>query len=279
MLRFDAGRATRPHLADAGVPTADLDAPFVAPAHSDHVVDLADVAMTRWMERPLHPAGPLPVVCPEGEPARVLDRGLDPSDEDIAPRAVHVDATAPDESCTTFVPTSRPGMVWTSADGVVGVSGDTRVRAVVEALAAGAAVVVHEVCRRTAVADAIAGTVIATILRHRADAVELGGLAQRAAPSGPHPPHPGADDGGRACGVRDRRPIRRLHGPGHRGDDCPSEPVGTRKLSGSGEWDAHRSVTSRRAGASTEFAPDQAFLRSQASACLGSPVHALVTLQ
>ena len=206
-LQFDAGRATALRLADAGVQLADLDVLFVTHVHSDHVVDLADLVMTRWIERPLHPAGPLPVVCPEGAPARFVDRMLDPFDEDIALRMAHVGTSAPEVSCTTFAPTSRPEAVWTSPDGTVVVSavavhhepvaavayrvdtpdgavvvsGDTRVCAEVEALAAGAAVVVHEACRRTALADAIAGTVIETIFSYHADTVELGGLAQRAA--------------------------------------------------------------------------------------------------
>jgi ribonuclease Z len=199
--------ATRVVLTGTGVHAGDLDAMFVTPVHSDHVVDLDDVAMSRGMRRPLHLTGPLPVVCPEGAPARMVDRVLDPSDGDIALRMAHVGTTAAELSCTTFAPTSRPGVVWTSADGAVVVSavadhhepveavaygvdtpggavvmsGDARVFAEVEAVAAGAAVVVHEACRRTAFADAIARTVIGTIFSHHSDTVELGGLAQRAA--------------------------------------------------------------------------------------------------
>ena len=40
--------------------------------------------------------------------------------------------------------------------------------------------VVHEACRRTALADAIAGTVFETIFSYHADTVELGGMAERA---------------------------------------------------------------------------------------------------
>ena len=47
---------------------------------------MADLAMTRWFERPLHPVGPLAMVCPEVPPARSVDRMLDPFDGDIARR-------------------------------------------------------------------------------------------------------------------------------------------------------------------------------------------------
>ena len=131
---------------------------------------------------------------------------LDPFDEDIALCMAHVGATVPEVSCTLIAPMSRPEVVGTSAegtvvvsavavhhepvdavahrvdtpDGAVVVSGDTLVSAEVEGLAAGAAVV-HEACRRNALADAIAGTVIETICSYHADTVALGALARRAA--------------------------------------------------------------------------------------------------
>ncbi len=121
-LPLDAGRATCLRLAEAGVHAADLDAPFVAHVHSDHVVDLADLAMTRLIERPLRPDGPLPAVCPEEATTRFVDRMLAPFDEDIALRMARVGADAPGVACTTFAPASQPEVVWTSADGTVVVS-------------------------------------------------------------------------------------------------------------------------------------------------------------
>jgi ribonuclease Z len=205
-LQFDAGRATGLRLADTGVRAGDLDAVFVTHVHSDHVVDLADLAMTRWVERTSTPAGPLAVICPEGATARFVARMLDPYDEDIALRRQHTGAAAPGVACSTFVPTPSAQRVWASPDGAVVVSavavhhepvaavayrvdtpdgavvvsGDTRVCAEVEELCAGAAVVVHEACRRTALAGAVAGTVFETIFSYHADTVELGGMARRA---------------------------------------------------------------------------------------------------
>lgn len=206
VLQFDAGRATVLRLAAAGVQASELDALFVTHVHSDHVVDLADVAMTRWLEQPLRPTGPLRVVSPEGSAARFVGRMLEPFDEDIALRMSHAGSAAPEVDLTTFAPAGRPEVVWRSADGSVVVSavavhhepvdavayrvdtpdgsvvvsGDTRVCDEIAALAVGADVLVHEACRRTALAGAIAGTVFERIFSYHADTVELGGLAERA---------------------------------------------------------------------------------------------------
>ena len=68
----------------------------------------------------------------------------------------------------------------TTPDGVVVVSGDTRVCDEVEHLARGCDVLVHEACRATAMRDVISGTVFEQIFEYHADAVALGGLAERA---------------------------------------------------------------------------------------------------
>jgi ribonuclease Z len=205
-LQFDAGRGTVLRLAEAGVHAAGLDAVFVTHVHSDHVVDLSDVTMTRWIEGALRPAGILPIVCPTGATSRFVARMLEPFDEDIALRMAHVGVEALHVEPTSFRPAPTPEVVWTSTDGAVVVSavavhhepveavayrvdtpdgavvisGDTRVCSEVERLASGAAVMVHEACRRTALADAIAGTVFETIFSYHADTVELGGMAERA---------------------------------------------------------------------------------------------------
>ena len=77
-LQFDAGRATTTRLVDAGVPPHALTALLLTHVHSDHVVDLADVVITRWIEQQLHPSGPLTIVAPEGATARFARRVLDP---------------------------------------------------------------------------------------------------------------------------------------------------------------------------------------------------------
>jgi ribonuclease Z len=180
---------------------------FLTHVHSDHVVGLPDLAMTRWIQQQLARTGPLVVVAAEGMAARFVRRMLEPYDDDIAIRIEHVGATPIEVTLQSFdVPTS-PEVVWTSEDGgvrvlavavhhepvpeavayrvetsdaIVVVSGDTRVCSEVEHLAVGADVLVHEACRTSAMAPMIAGTVFETIFNYHADTVELGAMAARA---------------------------------------------------------------------------------------------------
>jgi ribonuclease Z len=206
-LQFDAGRATTLRLVEAGVAPAALSALFVTHVHSDHVVDLADVAMTRWIFQHLQPSEPLVVVAPEGAPARFARRMFDVYDDDIAARMEHVLPAPPAIELRAFGVTSEPAAVWESDDGtvrvdavavhhepvvdavayrvttptgVVVISGDTRVCEEVERLSAGADVLVHEACRTTAMAGAIAGTPFETVFSYHADTVPLGAMAERA---------------------------------------------------------------------------------------------------
>jgi ribonuclease Z len=207
-LQFDAGRATVLRLMEAGTPPHALTALFLTHVHSDHVVGLPDVAMTRWIQQQLAPSGPLLVVAAEGLAARFVRRMLEPYDDDLALRTEHVSAAPIEVTLQTFAVPSAPETVWESPDGsvrvlatavhhepvpdavayrietpgaVVVVSGDTRVCAEVEALAAGADLLVHEACRTMAMQPLIAGTVFETIFSYHADTVSLGSMAARAA--------------------------------------------------------------------------------------------------
>ena len=206
-LQFDAGRATVLRLTEAGVAPHALTALFVTHVHSDHVVGLADVVMTRWVQQQLVPSGPLVVVAPEGGPARFVRRMLEPYDEDLALRVAHVGAAPIEVDLHPFAVPGEPQVVWTSADGTIRVlavavhhepvpdavafrvetpdgaviiSGDTRVCTEVEELARGADVLVHEACRTSALSSLIAGTTFETIFSYHADTVPLGAMAQRA---------------------------------------------------------------------------------------------------
>lgn len=212
-VQFDAGRGTMLRLAEAGCAAHQLDAVFVTHVHSDHVVDLADVAMTRWVQATLHPAGPLVVVAADGDAARFAGRMLDPFADDISLRIAHVQPDPPSVQVRSFVPAADPAEVWrtpvsaesgggevvveavavhhepvcdavayriTTPAAVVVVSGDTRVCDEVGALAAGADVLVHEACRTTAMAGLIAGTPFESIFEYHADTVALGALARAA---------------------------------------------------------------------------------------------------
>lgn len=206
-LQFDAGRSTVMRLMESGTPPHALDAVFLTHVHSDHVVGLPDVAMTRWIQQQLAPTGPLVVVAPEGLAARFVRRMLEPYDDDLALRTAHVGASPIEVTLCPFDVSTSPELVWSSGDGsvrvlavgvhhepvpeavayrvetsdaIVVVSGDTRVCREVEQLAVGADVLVHEACRKAAMAPLIAGTVFETIFSYHADTVELGAMAARA---------------------------------------------------------------------------------------------------
>lgn len=206
-LQFDAGRATVLRLAETDCAPHQLDAIFITHVHSDHVVDLPDLVMTRWLQGTMHPAGPLPIVAVEGLATAFTSSMLDCFADDIAVRMEHVQPAPPRIDLTSFPLPSTPMEVWrsedglvfveavavhhepvqeavayrvTTPDGVVVVSGDTRVCDEVQSLATGADVLVHEACRQTALADVIRGTALEHIFDYHADTVALGQLAQNA---------------------------------------------------------------------------------------------------
>ncbi len=206
-LQFDAGRSTVMRLMEAGTPPHALSAVFLTHVHSDHVVGLPDVAMTRWIQQQLARTGPLVVVAAEGVAARFVRRMLEPYDDDLAIRALHTGATPIEVVLRPFDVPITPDVVWTSEDGqvrvlavavhhepvpeavayrietpdaIVVISGDTRVCPEVEQLSVGADVLVHEACRTSAMGPLIAGTVFEAIFSYHADTVELGGMATRA---------------------------------------------------------------------------------------------------
>ncbi len=189
-LQFDAGRSTVMRLMEAGTPPHALTALFLTHIHSDHVVALPDVAMTRWVQQQLVPTGPLVVVAARGVATRFVSRMLEPYDDDLALRTEHTGAMPIEVELHPFDVPTTPDVVWTSDDGqvlvlavavhhepvpeavayrietpdaIVVVSGDTRVCAEVEQLSVGADVLVHEACRSSAMQPLIAGTVFEAI--------------------------------------------------------------------------------------------------------------------
>lgn len=206
-LQFDAGRGTVLRLAEAGSACHLLDAVFLTHVHSDHVLDLADLVMTRWIEGTLHPAGPVPIVAVEGLATRFASEMLEPYAQDIALRVAHVQPAGPEVLIRGFALPTEPTEVWrsadggvrvdavavhhepvheavgyrvTTADGVVVISGDTRVCDEMREFARGADVLVHEACRATALAPFITGTALEHIFDYHADSQELGRLALEA---------------------------------------------------------------------------------------------------
>jgi ribonuclease Z len=206
-LQFDAGRSTVLRLSEAGVIPPKLSAVFLTHLHSDHVIDLADVVITHWVQQQLHTSPPLTIVAPEGPTADFVRHMLDAYDDDVHVRMEHTGAPHPTFDLKPFVAVFEPHVVWRdtesglsvtavavhhepvpdavayrvdSPDGSVVISGDTRVCREVEDLSRGADLLVHEVCRRQAMKAAIAGTVFENIFSYHADSVELGEMAERA---------------------------------------------------------------------------------------------------
>ena len=205
-LQFDAGRATVLRLSEVGVTPTTLTAVFVTHYHSDHVVDLADVVLTRWIQENMTKAGPMPIVTPTGSALRFVERMLDAYDDDIHIRQEHTSNVDLRMSVTAFTPSFDAQEVWrsvdgdvvvdavavhhepvmdavayrvTTPDGSVVISGDTRVCDEVFTLAQNADVLVHEVCRTRALTAGAVGTPFEKIFDYHSDSVTLGEFAQR----------------------------------------------------------------------------------------------------
>ncbi len=89
VLQFDAGRGTVGRLVDAGVPPRSVSTVFVTHHHSDHLLGLADLVMTRWvMDQPNHE--PLVIVAPAGPAIAFLEEMLGAWKADIDIRMQHV---------------------------------------------------------------------------------------------------------------------------------------------------------------------------------------------
>ena len=172
-LQFDVGRSTVQRLAGAGIDRAQIDAVFVTHHHSDHLVGLQDLVLTRWVMARGEVTEPLPIVVPAGPAEDFVDEMLRPWRHDLDVRAAHANRT--DEvtlDVVAFDIPDSPAEVWRrgevtviagqvrhepvhpavgfrveSPDGVVVITGDTLVCDEVAELAAGADVLVYEAMR------------------------------------------------------------------------------------------------------------------------------------
>lgn len=205
-IQIDVGRGTVMRLGDLRFDLTSLTAVLVTHHHSDHMVGLADLLMTRWLEEVATLAGqpPLPVVVPDGPAARIAHRVLDVWEEEIQMRREHTgrpDHPAPD--VLAFGAGRDPAEVFrggdvvveavlvdhhpvvpsvgyrlTTPDGSVVVSGDTAISPALELMAAGAEVLVHEVFRRAAVEGLLSDP--DAIAAYHSEAQDVGALAARA---------------------------------------------------------------------------------------------------
>ena len=172
---IDCGRGVQQRLAAAGSGANVLSALLLTHLHSDHIADLGDVIITRWVSTFTPNPAPLQIIGPPGT-AEVVDATLAAFRHDISYRiAHHADLTEPP---AVEVHEHTEGVVWEHSDAIpagirilaaptdhrpvaptigfriehgeasVVLAGDTVPCASLDALAAGAGALVHTVIRR-----------------------------------------------------------------------------------------------------------------------------------
>jgi ribonuclease Z len=172
-LQFDVGRGTVMRLAATGVEPSQVSAVFLTHYHSDHLIGLEELVLTRWVLDRDDSAEPLPIVAPNGATVRFCERMLDHWQDDLAVRSAHNHrAPEPRLEIIGFDTPPEPVEVWRSGDvrviagqvrhepvegavgfrietpdGVVAISGDTLVCDELRQLYEGADVIVQEAMR------------------------------------------------------------------------------------------------------------------------------------
>ncbi len=207
LIQVDAGPATLFRLTEAGVDITRLGALFITHHHSDHLMGIPELVLTRWIRNGARPCEALSVYCPDGPAVGYLESLLDNLEPDIEARiglagfpdrpepAVRPFRPGPAPAALTTVGDVlveavlvdhgdvRPAVAYrfTTPDGLVVVSGDTRACAAVEDLAAGADILVHEVLSSSKLLElGLPHQRVERLARHHAEAPTLGALAARA---------------------------------------------------------------------------------------------------
>jgi len=172
-LQFDVGRGTVQRLTQAGINLADITAVFITHHHSDHLVGLPDLVMTRWIMDSADTSDPLPIIAPQGPAADFVRHMLDVWAADLTTRKGHTGrSVGPRYEVIEFSVANKPQMVWEhdgvsvfagqvchepvrpavgfrieTPDGTVAITGDTKVCNEVAELAERADVLVYEAMR------------------------------------------------------------------------------------------------------------------------------------
>ena len=168
-LQFDAGRATVTRLLAAGSSPAALTALFLTHYHSDHLIGLQDVVLSHWTMDVYDEFSSFELFAPNGHTTDFCEKMLDIWHEDLSVRSLHnMRAPQPKMTLHGFDAPATPEVVWSNGDvrvlagevrhepienavgyrvetpdGVIAISGDTRVCDEVAALAKGADIVVY----------------------------------------------------------------------------------------------------------------------------------------
>jgi ribonuclease Z len=200
-LLVDCGRGVLQRAMAVGVGANALTALLLTHLHSDHIADLGDVLITRWVTTFTPDPPPLPIIGPPGT-AEVVDATLKAFGPDIGYRiAHHADLTAPP---AVDVQEHTEGLVW-DRDGVritvaptdhrpvaptigfrvsyehasVVLAGDTVPCVTLDELAAGADALVHTVIRKDLI-EAIPQQRVRDICDYHSSVEEAAGTAARA---------------------------------------------------------------------------------------------------
>ena len=197
-LQFDAGRATTMRLAALGVSCSQLTALFITHHHSDHLLGVQDLILSRGTGQSDRPGDSLPVVAPRGPSSRFVEHVLDIWQGALdARRQMTGRTTRPALEVLAFEASGEPETVWShgpvhvsavrvkhvepsvayrvdTPSGAIVISGDTVPCLEVEQLCAGADVLVHEAM----LGEFFGQTPFMPV---HTDPVDLGALAARAA--------------------------------------------------------------------------------------------------
>lgn len=205
VLLVDCGRGVLQRLAAVGASANTLSALLLTHLHSDHIADLGDLLITRWVTTFTPDAAPLPIIGPPGT-AEVVAATLHAFGHDIGYRiAHHADLTAPppvevrehtagqawdrDRVQITVAPTDhRPvtptigfRIEHTDENGTASVvmAGDTVPCDSLDELAAGAGALVHTVIRKDLI-EALPQQRIRDICDYHSSVGEAAATARRA---------------------------------------------------------------------------------------------------
>jgi len=175
-LLIDCGRGVQQRMAGAETSATALTALLLTHLHSDHIADLGDLLITRWISNFDPQLPPLPIIGPPGT-AEVVSATLRAFGHDIGYRMKHhADLTTPPQ---VDVKEATEGVVWDVDGASVVLAGDTVPCESLDELAAGAGAMVHTVIRKELIAQ-LPQQRIREICEYHSSPQEAGATAERA---------------------------------------------------------------------------------------------------